>query len=62
MKKNHKWKDNKCIKCGVERVMKKYKQHMATLNHPPWDLYKYGESYSYSKGEIKYRFERPDCA
>lgn len=57
---NHRWKDNKCIRCGVTRVKKTFRYRMAITNHPPYDHYIYEQVYIYSDGE-QTRRERPYC-
>lgn len=58
---NHRWKDNKCIHCGITRLKKTFKYLMAITNHPPYDHYLYEQGYIYSDGE-QARRERPYCA
>lgn len=55
---NHKWKNNICVNCGISRVKKKWSLLMAIVNHPPWDVYKYGSDWWYGD---KDGFKRPDC-
>ena len=55
---NHKWKDNVCVNCGISRIKRSWKLLMCIVNHPPWEVYKYGKSFWYK--EIK-SFKRPDC-
>lgn len=65
---NHKWKNNKCVHCGLFRIMKSWSRLMAIVNHPPWNVYKYGRDWYYgveredNPGHIKgIGFERPEC-
>lgn len=55
---NHRWANNTCINCGVTRERKTWKLLMGIVNHPPWNVYKYGTAWWY--GEVN-KFKRPDC-
>lgn len=55
---NHKWKDNTCVNCGLKREKKSWKLLMCIVNHPPYDVYKYGKNWWYGKEN---QFIRPDC-
>lgn len=57
---NHRWKDNVCVHCGVQRTKKTFKLLMAITNHPPYDHYMYETGYIYSDGETNSRV-RPVC-
>jgi hypothetical protein len=59
---NHRWKDNVCIKCGLKRKMRYWRQLMAIVNHPPWEAYMTGTCYFYwIPGDKTMKKERPDC-
>lgn len=58
--KNHKWKNDKCERCGIERKRKNVKLLMAIVNHPPWEAYKY-ESFWIYKFDNKWIKIRPSC-
>lgn len=65
---NHKWKNNNCVNCGITRIKKGWKLLMAISDHPPYNHFKYGNSWFYG---IPYKenqnvvksigFERPEC-
>lgn len=61
---NHKWENNKCLKCGIERQMKHYKswQRVETvLVNGIWQdkhFYTYGTKWHYG---TEHKFERPNC-
>lgn len=61
---NHKWRKGGlpqlCERCGILRSRKTFKLHMATVNHPPWDVYKYESKIVYTdiNGTA---VKRPDC-
>jgi hypothetical protein len=62
---NHKWKDNVCIKCGLSRERKEYRQVQSTGSYLGKDgcfydkhYYTYGTAWHYGS---KYKFERPEC-
>jgi len=61
----HKWKDNKCVRCGIKRKMKYWRTLMAIVNHPPWEAYASGTNYYYFFGDddvtMNGTFKRPDC-
>ena len=57
---NHRWKEDKCILCGITRVKKTFKYLMAITNDPPYNHYMYERGYIYSDGE-QTRRERPYC-
>ena len=55
---NHRWKDNKCIKCGIFRARVTFTQLMAVTDQPPYNHYKYSSGFIYSPNETS---KRPDC-
>lgn len=59
---NHKWKNDKCLRCGLERKRKTVKRRMAIVNHPPYDVYKYETFWVYYHFIEGWKFDRPDCA
>jgi len=58
---NHKWENNKCARCGIKRIKRTWKLLMCIVNHPPWEVYKYGKSFFYYGNGIDGTFKRPDC-
>lgn len=58
---NHKWENDKCLKCGINRCKQTRKLHMAIVNHPPWDVYKYDHIYFYFNDSGKGTYNRPEC-
>ncbi len=57
---NHKWIENKCVRCGIERQQKPYKLLMAVTNRPPYNHYKSGVSVTYLVNG-GWTITRPDC-
>lgn len=57
--KNHKWQNNVCITCGLEREKRTVKTLMAMVGSR--DIYKYEQKYFYSRPFKSGSFERPDC-
>lgn len=61
---NHKWENNKCVKCGIERQKKEYRswQRVETiLINGVWEdkhFYTYGIKWYYGNEN---KFERPNC-
>ena len=61
---NHKWKDNRCTICGIEREKKNYRKKVRTesvLRNGIWDdknIYSYGVKWYYGKES---KFKRPSC-
>ena len=61
---NHKWVDNKCQKCGIERQKKEFKRWQraeTVLRHGVWierSVFTYGTAWHYGVGN---RFQRPNC-
>lgn len=60
---NHRWKDNKCIHCGIKRQRKEWrrKHFYSGVRHGIWQdipFYKYGIGYYYGD---THKFKRPDC-
>jgi hypothetical protein len=60
MARNHNWIGNTCRKCGLLRESKTRKILMATVNHPPWDIYRYEQYHEYYDGH-EMTNKRPDC-
>ena len=64
MAKNHKWRKGDfpqlCLRCGILRSRKTFKLLMATVNHPPWNVYKYFSKMVYTDID-KTTDERPEC-
>lgn len=59
---NHRWKDNKCIHCGISRIKKYWRQLMSVMNHPPWEAWRSGTDwYYYNKSKQDGTFNRPEC-
>jgi hypothetical protein len=61
MRNNHRFANNRCQLCGCTRERKGYKILMATVNHPPWNVYKYYYKFAYSGGPGGTTFARPAC-
>lgn len=55
---NHKWENNKCVKCGLKRKKKSWKLCMAVLESG--DVWAYGKDYFYLF-EGKWKIMRPEC-
>lgn len=61
---NHKWTDNKCKVCGVERQKKEFKRWQRSetvLVNGVWqdrNIHTYGTAWHYG---TEHKFERPDC-
>lgn len=61
---NHRWINNKCSKCGVERQKKEFKRWQRSetiLVNGVWqdrNIHTYGTAWHYGE---QYKFERPDC-
>ena len=60
-KRLHRWMGDTCLKCGLMREKKTFKQLMAVVNHPPWEVYEYTERYVYWNGIGNTTTKRPDC-
>lgn len=58
---NHSWENNVCVRCGLRRKRKAWKQLMAIVNHPPWEGYMRGVDWAYSINGNDFIFKRPDC-
>ena len=58
---NHRWKNNTCIKCGVQRKRVYYRQLMAIVNHPPWEAYMRVQEWIYFRPGEKPISNRPNC-
>lgn len=63
---NHKWKDNVCVNCGLNRIKRSWRRRMAIVGSK--DYYQYGSNWWYGfthedcKSLVKsIGFERPDC-
>lgn len=59
---NHKWSNNKCVHCGIQRVMKSWSLCMCVVNHKPWEVWKYGRDWFYFFIGKKGTFKRPECS
>jgi hypothetical protein len=55
---NHRWNNNKCIKCGIFRVRATFRLFMAVTDQPPYNHYKYSTDWIYGPNETK---KRPEC-
>lgn len=55
----HKWQNNICIKCGVERQMTTFKQRMAIIGSK--DIYRYWRAYVYTFFDGTQQSKRPEC-
>ncbi len=61
---NHKWKDNKCLKCGIERQKKEYKRWQRSetvLRDGVWvdkNIHTFGIAWHYGP---EHKFIRPNC-
>ena len=59
---NHKWKDNKCTECGIEREKKNYRKKVkviSVLRNGVWEdkpIYTFGIKWYYGDS-----FKRPEC-
>lgn len=60
-KMNHKWKDNVCTKCGIKRKKHTFKIHMAVMNHPPWNAWRYERVWVFFFNEAHMITKRPEC-
>jgi len=72
---NHKWKDNVCVNCGIERTKKDYRQVVSTYSKLGNDgcfhdvpVYRYGKAWCYGRPHeldkdviVTIGFERPSC-
>ncbi len=58
---NHRWEDNKCIRCGVKRKRHNEKILMAVCNHPPWEAYRHEVYWIFTFDGLKWSAKRPDC-
>jgi hypothetical protein len=54
----HRWKNNKCVRCGISRKRKYWKLLMAITNHPPYNHYKASNSWWYGE---EHKFQRTNC-
>ena len=63
---NHRWehkgKTASCIRCKIVRDLRTVKTLMATVNHPPWDVYRWQRKWFYITGEAPATATRPECA
>lgn len=60
----HRWKDNVCTRCGLQRRRQRWRQLMAIVNHPPWEAYATGTAWAYKtivSNLPAWSFKRPDC-
>lgn len=55
-----KWTKEICLRCGIKREKKTFKHLMAISNTPPYNHYRYEQSYVYYAGKEKTK-ERPTC-
>lgn len=56
----HKWENNTCLHCGLERQMRNWKLCMAIVGSK--DYYQYGRQYAYSyDGFDHWSWNRPNC-
>lgn len=64
MANNHKWRKGGfpqlCTVCGILRQRRTVKTLMATVNHPPWEVYKYESKMVYTSLN-KTTIKRPKC-
>lgn len=61
---NHRWENNKCLKCGIERQKKEFKRWQrseSVLVNGIWqdrNIHTYGTAWHYGP---EHKFERPGC-
>jgi len=60
---NHKWENNICVNCGVNRERKTRSLLMAISEFPPYNHYKHEWLwfYWYPENNTVVGFNRPDC-
>ena len=58
---NHRWENDTCKNCRLQRKRKSWKLRMAIVNHPPWELWRYGNGWWYYRVEGNGTFARPQC-
>lgn len=56
---NHRWQNDKCVKCGLKRKKKSWSKCMAVLDNGK-DVWAYGKDYFYLF-EGKWKMMRPNC-
>jgi hypothetical protein len=63
--KRHKWngakKVNVCVKCGLKKFRVSERLLMAITNHPPYNHYKYIQTFNYMDNKDNYYKTLPEC-